>query len=121
MLVLASKFTRPAVEAKADKALAERDLVAAAVHLFDRGTYFWCNFEPDIVVESAPCQILMSVKAARPGSQVCEAARGLTDTSQTGLLMLSKAGLQQEVKQLQHQIELLSQANKAIFMSGFDA
>ena len=29
--------------------------------------------------------------------------------------------MQQEVKQLQHQIELLSQANKAIFMSGFDA
>ncbi|DBA76436.1 TPA: hypothetical protein ACH3X2_008509 [Trebouxia sp. C0005] len=121
MLVLASGFTRPAVEAEADKALAERDLVATAVNLFDRGTYFWCNFEPDIVVESAPCQILMSVKAAHPGSQVCEAARGLTDTSQTGLLLLSKAGLQQEVKQLQHQIELLSQANKAIFMSGFDA
>ena len=58
----------------------------------------------------------MSVKAARPGSQVCEAARGLTDTSQTGLLMLGKAGLQQEIKQLQHQIELLSQANKAICM-----
>ena len=29
--------------------------------------------------------------------------------------------MQQEVKQLQHQIELLSQANTAIFMSGFDA
>ena len=28
--------------------------------------------------------------------------------------------MQQEVKQLQHQIELLSQANKTIFMSGFD-
>ena len=29
--------------------------------------------------------------------------------------------MQQEVKQLQHQIELLSQANKAIFMYEFDA
>ena len=29
--------------------------------------------------------------------------------------------MQQEFKQLQHQIDLLSQANKAIFMSGFDA
>ncbi|KAL3156268.1 hypothetical protein ABBQ32_012542 [Trebouxia sp. C0010 RCD-2024] len=86
-------FTRPAVEAEADKALAERDPVAAAVNLFDRGTYFQCNFEPDTAVESAPCQVLMSVKAARPGSQVCEAARGLTDTSRTGLLMLGKAGL----------------------------
>ncbi|KAL3134271.1 hypothetical protein ABBQ38_006535 [Trebouxia sp. C0009 RCD-2024] len=35
----------------------------------------------------------MSVKAARPGIQVCEAARGLTDTSRKGLLMLGKAGL----------------------------
>ncbi|KAL0018647.1 hypothetical protein WJX79_008084 [Trebouxia sp. C0005] len=31
-------FTRPAVEAKANEALAERDPVAAAVDLFDRGT-----------------------------------------------------------------------------------
>ncbi len=93
MLVPASGFTRPAVEAEADKALVERDPVAAAVNLFDRGTYFQCNFEPDTAVESAPCQVLMSVKAARPGSQVCEAARGLTDTSRTGLLMLGKAGL----------------------------
>ncbi|KAL0019359.1 hypothetical protein WJX79_001415 [Trebouxia sp. C0005] len=30
-------FTRPAVEAEADKVLAERDPVAAAVDLFDRG------------------------------------------------------------------------------------
>ena len=29
--------------------------------------------------------------------------------------------MQKEVKQLHHQIELLSQANKAIFMSRFDA
>ena len=29
--------------------------------------------------------------------------------------------MQQEAKQLQHQIDLLSQAKKAIFMSGFDA
>ena len=93
MLVPASGFTRPAVEAEADKALAESDPVAAAVNLFDRGKYFQCNFEPDTAVESAPCQVLMSVKAARPGSQVCEAARGLTDTSRTGLLMLGKAGL----------------------------
>ncbi|DBB03062.1 TPA: hypothetical protein ACH3X1_013380 [Trebouxia sp. C0004] len=35
--------------------------------------------------------------------------------------MLQIERMQQEVKQLQHQIELLSQANKAIFMSGFDA
>ena len=40
MLVLASGFTRPADEGEADKALAERDLVAAAVNFFDRGTYF---------------------------------------------------------------------------------
>ena len=93
MLVPASGFTRLAVEAEADDALAERDPVAAAVNLFDRGTYFQCNFEPDTAVESAPCQVLMSVKAARPGSQVCEAARGLTDTSRTGLLVLGKAGL----------------------------
>ncbi|KAL3134290.1 hypothetical protein ABBQ38_006553 [Trebouxia sp. C0009 RCD-2024] len=91
--VPASGFTRPAVEAEVDKALAERDPVAAAVNLSDRGTYFQCNFEPDTAAKSAPCQVLMSVKAARPGSQVCEAARGLTDTSRTGLLMLGKAGL----------------------------
>ena len=35
----------------------------------------------------------MSVKAARPGSHICEAARGLIDTCRTGLLMLGKAGL----------------------------
>ena len=93
MLVPASGFTRPAVTAEADKALAERDPVAAAVGLFDRGMYFQCNFEPNTEVESVPCQTLMSVKAARPGSQICEAARGLTDTSRTGLLMLGKAGL----------------------------
>ena len=69
MLVPASGFTCPAVEAEADKALAERDPVTAAVDLFDRGMYFQCNFEPDTEVESAPCQVLMSVKAARPGSQ----------------------------------------------------
>ena len=55
--------------------------------------YFQCNFEPNTEVESVPCQTLMRVKAARPGSQICEAARGLTDTSRTGLLMLGKAGL----------------------------
>ena len=86
-------FTRPAVEAKADEAFVERDPVAAAVDLFDRGMYFQCNFEPDTAVESAACQVLMSVKAARPGSQICEAARGLIDTSRTGLVMLGKAGL----------------------------
>ncbi len=93
MLVPASGFTRPAVEAEADEALAERDPVAAAVDLFDRGLYFQCNFEPNTEVESFPCQTLMSVKAARPGSHIFEAARGLTDTSRTGLLMLGKAGL----------------------------
>ena len=65
MPVPASGFTRPAVEAEADNALAERDPVAAAVNLFDRGTYFQCNFEPDTAVESAHdagCQVLMSVK-----------------------------------------------------------
>ncbi|KAL3149517.1 hypothetical protein ABBQ32_002297 [Trebouxia sp. C0010 RCD-2024] len=93
MLVPASGFTRPGVTAEADKALAERDPVAAAVGLFDRGMYFQCNFEPNTEVESIPCQTLMSVKGARPGSQICEAARGLTDTSRTGLLMLGKAGL----------------------------
>ena len=84
MLVPASGFTRPAVEAEADKALAERDPVEAAVDLFDGGMYFQCNFELDTEVESAPCQVLVSVKAARPGSQICEAARGLTDTSGQG-------------------------------------
>ena len=93
MLVPASGFTRPAVEAEADEALAKRDPVAAAVDLFDRGLYFQCNFEPNTEVESFPCQTLMSVKAARPGSHIFEAARGLTDTSRTGLLMLGKAGL----------------------------
>ena len=93
MLVPASGFTRPAVEAEANEALAERDPVAAVVDLFDRGLYFQCNFEPNTEVESFPCQTLMSVKAARPGSHICEAARGLTDTSRTGLLMLGKAGL----------------------------
>ena len=82
----ASGFTRAAVEAEADKALAERDPVAAAVNLFDRGMYIQCNFEPNTEVESVPCQTLLSVKAARPGSQICEAACGLTDTSRTGLL-----------------------------------
>jgi hypothetical protein len=93
MLVPASGFTHPAVEAEADKALAERDPVAAAVDLFDRGMYFQSNFEQNTEVESVPCQTLMTVKAARPGSQICEAARGLTDTSRIGLLMLGKASL----------------------------
>ncbi len=93
MLVPASGFTRPAVAQEVEKALADRDPVAAAVDLFDRGMYFQCNFEQNTEVESVPCQTLMSVKAARPGSQMCEAARGLTDTSRTGLLMLGKAGL----------------------------
>ena len=92
MLVPASGFTRPAVEAEADEALAERDPVAAAVDLFDRGMYFQCSFEPNTEVKSLPCQNLMSVKAARPGSHIFEAAHGLTDTSRTGLLMLGKAG-----------------------------
>ena len=52
MLVPASGFTRPAIEA--DEALAERDSVAAAVDLVDRGMYFQCNFAPNTEVESVP-------------------------------------------------------------------
>ncbi|DBB03052.1 TPA: hypothetical protein ACH3X1_000030 [Trebouxia sp. C0004] len=78
---------------KPTKPWQKRDPAAAVVDLFDRGLYFECNFEPNTEVESFPCQNLMSVTAARPGSHICEAASGLTDTSWTGLLMLGKAGL----------------------------
>ena len=53
---------------------------------------YQCNFAPTPSYPSLACQVLASVKALRPGSEVCEAARGLSDPRRTSLLLLGKAG-----------------------------
>ena len=72
---------------------AHSKLVATAVSCVEKqGLYYQCNFAPDASYPSQACEVLASVKAIRPGHEMCEEAHGLMDPMRTSLLLLGRAG-----------------------------
>lgn len=91
--MLCSGFVLSHMSDKISTGQTKSKLVATAVNCVDKqGLYFQCNFAPDPCCPSSACDTLASVKALRPGSQVCAEAYGLSDTMRTSLLLLGKAG-----------------------------
>lgn len=73
--------------------MAEQRPVEAAACLIQQGLYFQCNFQPDVEQSSKQCIYLAAIKAARPGSDVCEESPGIIDPIRTSLAMFGRDGL----------------------------
>ena len=91
--LLCSGFVMSHLGDKIAAGQAHSKLVATAVSCVEKqGLYYQCNFAPDLSYPSQACEVLASVKATRPGHEMCEEPHGLMDPMRTSLLLLGKAG-----------------------------